>query len=277
MKKRMLSVLALLLAFSLAACAGNSGSPVKSETAAKMEAHSANLDSIQQKMDAIAEKTAGGSSSEATEAAEVTAAPAEEPAAAPAQTPAAPSGLTAPKSGSPYYDQIIPGLFFSGEGLESLQEMEFALDRVLYSMPFSYSDLLDFGWTGEFDPDEMLDAREETWIYLTKGGTTVSVGVYNTSHSEAMPLSECDVVGIEVNADDLDGMEFTIAKGITLSSAWQEIVKAYGEDKYSSDHEEDDAAVDLVYDLGGKYSIEMSIDNEYPEDNEITLYFDLDS
>lgn len=269
MKKKMLPILVFLLLFCLAACANQTSAAAASNassTAVKMEEHSTNLDAIQKELEAIAEKTSTTATLAPTEAA--TEAPIPEV-----------TEVSKEQNAEKLFDSVMPGLFFPGgeAGLsDDLTEMDFVLDRVLYFLPFEFSVLQELGWTEENVGTEQLDARQEKWFDVTKGESTISVGVYNTDHTNAESISNCMVIGIEVNADDLGDMDFCISKGINLSSTWQEVAEAFGEDEYASERVEDDTAVDFLYRAGSKYSVEMSFDNEDPAENTITLYFDLD-
>lgn len=259
MKRRLVYLFVFVLACCLAACSSKPSTDMKTVEATmaeKIEEHNANLDAIRQKIESIAEKTSADAASEAST----------EEAAEPSETVEGKKPIDA-----------TGNLFSDGTVSDNLLEMQFILDNVLYSLPQTYSNLLNYGWEGEVADDLLLEARQEKWVSMTKGESTISVGVYNTDHSEAVPMSDCLVIGIDVAADELEGMDFTIAKGITLSSTWQEVAEAFGEDENASDREEDDTAVDFLYILGSGISVEMSFDNEYPEDNTISFYFDLDA
>lgn len=251
---------AFVLVFSLAACAKQP--QVDATTAAKMEEHTTSLDNIAQRMESIAENAGVNATTAPAEA------PSEETVAAPAPTE--------PSTGPALID-ATGNLLSDGTISDSLADMEFILDNVLYCLPQTYSDLMDYGWVGEIDADQPLEARQEVWLNMTNGESTISVGVYNTEHSGIAFLKDCFIIGIEVVADDLEDMDFSIAKGINLSSTWQEVAEAFGKDSSGDTWDDDDTAMDFYYDLGAKYSVEMSFDNENPEDNTICLYFDLDS
>lgn len=256
MKRNLLCVIAVVLALCLAACGGKESKPELTATISKPAEEIANMEAIAQRIEAIADKTGGDNA----------AAPAEAPTETATEAPAAKDG--------PEIIDATGNLFSDGTMSDSLNDMEFILDNVMYCLPLAYEEMVNFGWTGEQLEDQLLEAREEKWIYMTKDDCTIAVGVYNLSNTPA-PLNECDIIGIEVNADDLEGMTFCIAKGINLSSTWQEVAEAFGDDVYVDEREEDDTAVDFLYQVHSNYTVEISIDNEHPEDNSITLYFEL--
>ena len=98
---------------------------------------------------------------------------------------------------------------------------------------FLHEDLTKNGWTISstgYNSDSKIAGNSYDTFDMAKDGRRISITSYNMS-GNVKPIKECKVGGIECATRD--GVNFTIAKGITPSSSAEKIKNAFGVPGYS--------------------------------------------
>lgn len=111
---------------------------------------------------------------------------------------------------------------------DELFDFTFELDGDVYQLPCSYSCFTENGWTISstgYSGDSTIPGNRYDSYYMAKDGHRITVYSYNLS-GNTKSISECKVGGIQCWA--YDGAVVTVAKGIGLSSAAEEIKEAFG-------------------------------------------------
>jgi len=109
-----------------------------------------------------------------------------------------------------------------------------------YALPFPAEELINAGWTGAF-ADNAFDPNKGgvyPWFPTKKDGNIKikSIGFFNNSDISAS-LDKCTVTSLTLIGDSPEDSKytcsFTLPGGITEKSTYQEVLAAYGADKYS--------------------------------------------
>ncbi|MBE6782392.1 MAG: hypothetical protein E7536_00065 [Ruminococcaceae bacterium] len=117
---------------------------------------------------------------------------------------------------------------------DDLYDFTFELEGDVYKLPCDYKDFTDNGWTissSGYSGDTTISGNSSDCYYMSRDGLKVMVFSYNFS-GNVKKIKDCKIGGIECYA--YEGVDFVIAKGITVESSVDEIKSAFGTPGYSS-------------------------------------------
>lgn len=117
---------------------------------------------------------------------------------------------------------------------DDLYDFTFELEGVVYTLPCEYDDFTGNGWTISgtgYSGDLKIAGNSYDCFRMSNDGRNITVYSYNMS-GDAKPVKDCKIGGIE--CESYNGVNFVIAKGITLQSSVKDIKNAFGVPGYSN-------------------------------------------
>ena len=117
---------------------------------------------------------------------------------------------------------------------DNLFDFTFELEGVVYKLPCKYEDLTKNGWTISstgYNSETKISGNSYDSFYMSKDGRKITVYSYNMS-GNVKPIKDCKVGGVEFGA--YHEVDFTIAKGITMTSSADDIKTAFGVPGYTN-------------------------------------------
>lgn len=141
------------------------------------------------------------------------------PASEESEEPEEPTTVEEPEE--PSYDDI--------EISDEIFDFEFVLCGKKYKFPLTFEDLEKDGWElKDYYKGEKVGGHSFGFPVMIKEKNEITFSAYNTSGNTKV-ITDCVLVGIEVNRDDLVKAEyFSIAKGINTESTPEEIQSLLG-------------------------------------------------
>ena len=185
---------------------------------------------------------------------------------------------------------LVPGLFGSDDNptdgteqvafSDNLFDYCFRLEGKEYKLPFALTDLITEGW--EIDSysvnlDTMVKGLRDADLVLAKGASYIEVNIYNKS-GHVKTVKDCMIGAVTVYDDSQ--VTFEIAKGITVESDKDAIIKAFGQPNFTNAYTFSDTMIyakDEYSDVGVRFVDELEngqvvghrivICNEYRDGN----------
>lgn len=150
----------------------------------------------------------------------------------------------------------------SGQLSDDLADFQIMLNGDVFTVPSTFQDFADKGWTPEKDLATMeLEDRQGTSTRMLNGDSYFSVSFANTSGGKQM-ADLSTIYKIEVVATGSLGphVDMELAKGITYGASLEDIIAAYGEP--DKQNESEDFTILTYFQSGGYHSIDLVV---YPE------------
>lgn len=145
-------------------------------------------------------------------------------------------------------------IYNSAEGVLDF-EPALTIDGTEYTLPFSYTDLTDDGWTVNESADGIVYANNYDLEYMNKGTTSILVYIYNPSSSDC-EYSACEIIGIDIVDYNSSNIRTSLPSNIAIAdSTLSDVLDAYGK---PSNYFVDETMIYLGY-MSDDYSNVMSL------------------
>ncbi len=150
------------------------------------------------------------------------------------------------------------------------KDFTFELDGEVYQLPCSYQTFVANGWKIDENRSDISENTEiagytRAYVYLTNGAVRFYAALINMSGNMRL-AKDCNIGGITVEASDNLGLK--IAKGITCSSAKDDVEAAFGVPTSASNYEDYSS---LRYEADSYVTMSFYIYTKDTTNNEITL------
>ena len=148
-----------------------------------------------------------------------------------------------------------------GELSDDLYSFMFSLDGVIYTLPFSFSEMETNGWEGDDLEDTTLNPNQFSLAtQLTNGNQQISVSFLNMTEN-VISFSEADIGRITLDnwAYERGGAELIFPGNIRLGSTYDEVIAAYGE---PSERRETESNIIFTYSANVYTGVEIRLDPE---------------
>jgi len=157
--------------------------------------------------------------------------------------------------------QAEPTATLAPSGLsDDLYSFMFSLNGIVYSLPLPYAKLEADGWLGNNLDTNTLNPNQITLsTQLRNGSHSIYVSFVNST-SNVIPLNECEIGRITMDAFNArSGVELILPGGIMVGSTYEDVIKAYGE---PSDRSENASLRTLRYTRSTYSQVTVTIDLE---------------
>ncbi len=129
---------------------------------------------------------------------------------------------------------------------DELSDFTFKLNGVVYQLPFAYTQLVENGWTitsSGISSDSMVTGSSYEYVTMANDGKKITAYIINLG-GDSKAIRECKVGGIECEL--YQGIDFSIAKGITCDTTVEKIREAFGTPS-STDSSDDHTSVRYIF------------------------------
>ena len=124
-----------------------------------------------------------------------------------------------------------------GKYSDAIRSGEFRLDGVEYKLPADYAEFSANGWELEeviHTEDEMVDAGDMKYIYMTKGKNKVAVMLTNNGESQ-VPMKDCKVTNLTVKGNEVEDKDILKIGDVSVADIGSAaMIEAFGNPDYES-------------------------------------------